>query len=190
MVVKKIFVMCVFVLGVSFSGYAQSGIGDLFGGASDQKGIEQKPTKITSEQLEYKPNLAIFIGNVVALSPEFSITCERMELSFEEIEVKGKKKRELKFIRCYQNMEGTKSSDTAVERVEIVRNQPAGKDAVSGSQKGIAGEVVYNVVSGEIVLTGKPVLVQGMNEIRGDKITVWRDSDKMHVAGDVKTRFF
>ncbi len=97
----------------------------------------------------------------------------------EDTVVNGKKKRDLRTIICYKNREGiTLGDDKNDKRVVIVRRDDGDDKEV---QRSVSGKAEYDMKTGEIILTDKPVLVDGINEIHGTKITIWRDSEVMDV---------
>ncbi len=164
---------------VTSFGYSQ-GVDSLFNtGTTSTEGKSKKPTVIDSDEMkmDMSKNLSLFIGNVVVESETLEIKCERMELYMEDNIVDGKTKRELRTIICYKNRDG---SDDVIgdkdNRVLIIRTE-------NGTpQRSISGKVVYDMKTGEIVMTDKPVLIQDINEIHGSKITIWRDSEEMNVV--------
>ena len=153
-------------------------------GASGKNGGPKKPTLIDSNtmDMDMNKNIAVFIGDVVVDSQKLHINCQRMEMYMVEVEIDGKKKKELREIHCYKNRDGNLDSDDPTNsRVIIIRNIPEKEIKEKGQQRSFSGKAVYNVKSGEIVLTDQPIMVQGVNEIHGSKITIWRDTDFMKV---------
>jgi len=182
---KFLIALAMCVLGVGGPVSAQSGLGSLFDtGASEQDGVK-KPTLIDAENMDMdiQKNIAIFVGKVVVDSAKLHITCERMELFMEDVVVEGKKKKQLREIHCFKNRKGDlEANDPTDKRVVIVRQLPEQEVAEKGEQRSFSGKAVYNVQTGEIVLTDEPIMVQGINEIHGSKITIWRDTDVMNVV--------
>lgn len=58
---------------------------------------------------------------------------------------------------------------------------------VSGADAAEAGEAVYDVAAGEVVLTGDVVLAQGKNVLTGDRMTVDLASGTARVDGRVRS---
>ena len=177
---------CVLLLMVGMCGgvNAQSGLAGLFDSGASTDG-PKRPTLIDSDSMDMDvaKNIAIFIGNVVVDSAKLHITCERMELYMEDAIIEGKKKKQLREIHCFKNRKGDlEANDPTDKRVVIVRQLPKEEVEEKGEQRSFSGKAVYNVQSGEIVLTDEPIMVQGINEIHGTKITIWRDSDVMNVV--------
>jgi len=182
---NKLFLMlAVFVLGMSNAAVAQTGLASLFDSGASDSDAPKKPTIIDSDtmDMDITNNISIFIGNVVVDSTKIHITCERMEMYMEEVKVNGKVQKQLKEIHCYKNREGKlDANDPTDKRVVIVRNISKEEEETKGKQRSFSGKAVYNVKTGKIVLTDEPILVQGINEIHGTQITIWRDSEVMNV---------
>lgn len=182
---KTIFILLIF-LCLQYRSFSQSaGFGNLFNsGSTLQNDLPKQPTLIDSDSMDMdtKKNITIFIGNVVVDSQKLHITCERMVMYMEVVKINGVEKKKLREIHCFKNRSGKQDVDSSTDkRVVIIRKLPKAEVKANGEQRAISGKAVYNVVSGEIVLTDKPVMVQGEHEIKGSKIIIWRDSDKMHV---------
>lgn len=58
-----------------------------------------------------------------------------------------------------------------------------------GDKMAFGQEAVYDRRKATILLTGQPYLKQGENYIRGDRILVRLEEEKMEVQGDVKAEF-
>jgi len=181
---KLFLVLAVFVLGMCDAAVAQTGLASLFDSGASDSDVPKKPTIIDSDtmDMDITNNISIFIGNVVVDSTKIHITCERMEMYMEEVKVNGKVQKQLKEIHCFKNREGKlDANDPTDKRVVIVRNIAKEEEEAKGKQRSFSGKAVYNVKTGEIVLTDEPILVQGINEIHGTQITIWRDSEVMNV---------
>ncbi len=108
-------------------------------------------TVITSDRLtfDYENQFALFEGNVVVTDPEMKLTADRMNVTFD-------KKSEVESIDA--------TGDVRIQQDDKVAN---------------AGEAVYNVKTGQIVLKGNPRVRRGNDLLQGDVITFWRDENKM-----------
>jgi len=154
------------------------------------KAGDKQPTTIDSitMNMDMKSNLSIFIGNVVVDTPSMHITCERMEMYFEETVVNGKKKKQVREIHCFKNRLGDLDANDPTDRRVVIIKKPQGDEKTKDDtgedqrQRSFSGKAVYNVKTGKIVLTDDPILIKGYNEIHGTKITIWRDSDIMDVV--------
>jgi lipopolysaccharide export system protein LptA len=145
------------------------------------------PTVITSDSLDVDiaNDLATFTGNVIVEDEEMRINCNKMVIHLEAS-------------ADTPSAAGTTGGDNAsptggnkrvskivcVGDVIIIRKADPESvvDEVS-EQKALAGRADYDVNSGQIVLTEDPVLMRGTDSLRGERITIWRDSDKMKVEG-------
>ena len=110
-------------------------------------------TVITSDKLtfDYKKHYALFEDNVVVVDPQMKLMSERMTVTFNES-----------------------------NKVENIRAE--GKVIIVQEDKTANSDLaVYNVDTGEIVLTGHPTVTRGKDVLRGEKITFWRDENRMRV---------
>lgn len=110
-------------------------------------------TVITSDKLtfDYQQHFAYFQDNVVVVDPEMKLLADRMTVTFSG----SNKVTEIK----------------AEGRVYIIQEDKQARSDVA----------IYNVQQGVIVLTGKPQVTRGKDILTGDKITFWRDQNKMIV---------
>ncbi|MFH0908081.1 MAG: LptA/OstA family protein [bacterium] len=110
-------------------------------------------TVITSDKLtfDYKKHYALFENNVVVVDPQMKLMSERMTVTFNES-----------------------------NKVENIRAE--GKVVIVQEDKTANSDLAtYNVNTGEIVLTGHPTVTRGRDVLRGEKITFWRDENRMRV---------
>lgn len=129
-----------------------------FGGLETDRSA---PVEVSADNLSVDQNSghAVFSGNVVIGQGE-------MRLSAEEVTVE------------YADAEQNKiKSFRAKNEVTLV----SGKDAAE------ANEAVYEVASGEVVLTGNVILVQGENVLTGDKVRIDLNTGTANVDGRVRT---
>ncbi len=112
---------------------------------------DDKVTVITSDRLtyDYTKHYALFEQNVVVTDPEMKILADKMTVIFDE-------KNQAKTVKA----EG---------QVYIIQ---ADKKAKSDA-------ATYSVDTGEIVLTGNPQVTRGRDTLSGDKITFWRNENRM-----------
>jgi len=161
----------------------------------DQKRRGDVPTVITSDSLDVDiaNDLATFVGNVIVEDEEMRISCNKMLIHLEtataaaaatpaETKVPGDTpptdtpptggNKRVSRIICL--------GDVIIIRKGVISDTVADERA---EQKALAGKADYDVNSGQIVLTEDPVLMRGTDSLRGERITIWRDSDKMKVEG-------
>jgi lipopolysaccharide transport protein LptA len=143
------------------------------------------PTVITSDSLDVDiaNDLATFTGNVIVEDEEMRISCNKMLIHLEvpaddpaaddkaDAAPGGGNKRVSRIV-CIGDV-------IIVRKVRLI----AAANNENIEQKALAGRADYDVNSGQIVMTEDPVLMRGTDSLRGERITIWRDSDKMKVEG-------
>ena len=60
-------------------------------------------------------------------------------------------------------------------------------EAKKGERKATAGRADYDTVNGIIILTDNPILYQGDSYIKGHRIILWKDSDRMKIESNENT---
>ncbi len=108
-------------------------------------------TVITSESLlfDYQRSIAIFEGNVRVEDAQVILTCEKLYVYFDE--------------------NNEIDSVVARENVHIVQDDREAR----------AGRAVYRASEGSIVLTENARLYRGVEELRGDEIQIFTESEKV-----------
>lgn len=108
-------------------------------------------TVVTSERLTYdaKQLFALFENNVVVSDPEMKLKSDKLTIRFTE-------KNEMTSILAEGHVVMTQADKTAW-----------------------AQKATYEVASGRIVLEGEPRITRGKEILQGDKITFWRDQNRM-----------
>ena len=124
-------------------------------GAAAAAAPEEKLTVITSERLtfDYAKHFALFEENVVVTDPELKILADKMTVVFDD-------KNAAKSVKCEGN-------------VYLVQQDKKAKADVA----------IYDVASGEIQLLGNPQVTRGQDVLTGNKITFWRNDNRMKVDG-------
>ena len=100
---------------------------------------------------DYQKHVATFQGDVIVADPSIKIMADSMRVDFNEANSP-------KVI----NAEG---------RAQIWQ----------GDRIAVSKTAVYNVASGELVLTGQPVLTRGQDRMAGSRIIFYRDDDRVKV---------
>jgi lipopolysaccharide transport protein LptA len=110
---------------------------------------------ITSDRIEYdyKELVIAFDAHVRVVDPRFTMTCDRMLVFLEGTN-------QIKRIICIGNVDGTQPDRHAT-----------------------CNKAVYEHDTGEIVMTGNPVLTRGADRVVGTKITVYQNDQRMVVDG-------
>lgn len=160
---KKLFHFClvtVLVAAFAFSGPALSQT------IKDRvKNDPEKPMVIKSRTMEIDDETknVTFVGDVNAEKDDFIIKCEKMRVYYSDSAKRKNGKRETKIIKI-----------TASGNVRINRLQ----GGVATSEK-----AVYYEEGEKIVLTGNPVVKQGNDFVKGDRITIFLKDNKSVVEG-------
>ena len=166
---------------------------------------EKGPTQIEALEATFdqKANEAVFIGEVVVTDPEFNVKCDKLTAHLRGAEktkepAEGASPRPPKAATPAPAEPKTKSASglrravaeaSAGNRVTITQEKP---DADGKTQRsfGQADKATYDAVTGDIVLTGKPEIQQGINLVvataQGTRMTLNRDG-RMHAEGPHKT---
>ena len=131
--------------------------------AGRKRPADAGPTVITSDQLEfdYQNFVALFDGHVVVKDPEFTLTTDRMLVTFEN------------------------SND--VKRVDCIGNV----DMVSDDIHARCGRAVYTRENALVVMSDEPVVTKGPDQrVAGQVINIWLDDERVEVKNGaaVETR--
>jgi len=110
---------------------------------------------ITSERLEfdYKEFVAAFDENVHVTDPQFTLTSDRL-LVF---------------------LEGTNQ----IKRIVAIGHV----DVVQVDRHATCDKAVYERGSGQVVMTGNPVMSRGSDRVAGREITIWLNDERVVVQG-------
>ena len=116
---------------------------------------EEQLTVITSERLtfDYAKHFALFEENVVVTDPELKILADKMTVLFDD-----------------KNVAKSVRAEGHVFLVQL-------------DKKAKADIALYDVATGEIQLIGNPQVTRGADVLTGNKITFWRNDNKMKVDG-------
>lgn len=144
------------------------------------------PTVIKSESLEIdiENNKAVFIDKVFVDDQEMTIECDKMTIYLEQAKKDGDKKVEMASIE--QNAAKQVSRIVCEGNVVITRKMPITAENPEPIQKSNSGHADYDVKTGMIVLTQNPVISRGNDTLKGEIITIWRDSEKVRVKHGVE----
>ena len=153
-------------------------------GSSPRKGSQ--PTVITADSMDIDiaNNVATLIGNVEVDDVEMNIKCHKMIIYLESVKSKegeGEKKED--------EMDPEKSKQLrkveCIGDVVITRKMKLADAAgvPQAEQKALAGRADYDVVEGKIVLSEDPVIFRGKDRVKGTRITIYRESERMNIQG-------
>lgn len=116
-------------------------------------GDTNRSTVITSDKLtfDYQQKYAVFEKDVEVVDGDMNLLADKLAIWFDDQD-------EINLIKAEGNVQITQQDKTAN-----------------------AGEAVYEVTTGKIVLTDKPRLQRGRHYLEGDTISYWRDKDLLVV---------
>jgi len=177
---------------VFFELFAQQQTGISFFRTTKKGENEKKvPTVITSESLEIdvENNNATFLNNVKVDDQEMTIECDKMIIYLEQSKKKEGEKKEQKktdLTNIEQNAAKQVSRIVCEGNVVITRKMPVSSENPEPVQKSKSGKADYDVKTGMIILTDNPVLSRGNDTLKGEIITIWRDSEKVRVKHGVE----
>ena len=163
---------------------------------------EKGPTEIDALEATFdqKANEAVFIGEVVVKDPEFNVKCDKLTAHLKAAEkakavAGGPGPKPATPAPAEPKKKGGGGLQRAVaeanvgNRVIITQDKP---DAEGKPQRSVgeADKATYDAVTGDIVLTGKPEIQQGINRViatsPGTVMTLNRDGH-MNAKGPHKT---
>ncbi len=148
-----IFIICFPIV----SGYAKSNLKDVKS--------KKSPIHIVSDRLDAynEQKLVVFSGNVVATENDKVIKSDQLFLYYKK-DTEGKEKKE---------------SQADTDTGDLDRIEAKGNVRITQGTKIVTGEhAVYMSDDQKIIVTGNPVMKDGVNTIKGDKIVVLLDEDR------------
>jgi lipopolysaccharide export system protein LptA len=163
---------------------------------SEKKRTGKTPTVINADSMDIDiaKNIAVFTGNVKVDDEEMGISCKKMTIYLED-----KKADDAANASAVKpapsktddsNPEESKQVSRIIceENVVIIRKSLSETEKGQGEQKATSGHADYDVKTGKIVLTkNNPALRRGGDTLKGDPITIWRDSERVSVEqGEIK----
>jgi lipopolysaccharide transport protein LptA len=131
-------------------------------------GAATEPTIITADHLQgdYLHSLGTFEGNVLAVDPRMTVRADKMTVFFGGTNVVTS-----------TGTNTTRSVQKLIAEGGVVITTPDNKKTNSDRAEYTAGD-------GKVVLTGHPRAESADGIVTGQKITFWRDSQKMDVEAD------
>ena len=131
-----------------------------FGGLSQDTSA---PVEVTADQLDVDQNdgSAVFSGNVLVTQGEMRLTAARIVVNYATGEA---------------------------GRIQTM-NATGGVTLVNGSEAAEAQEAVYDIDSGNVVMTGDVLLTQGQTALSGNRLTIDLETGTGRMEGRVRTIF-
>jgi lipopolysaccharide export system protein LptA len=163
------------------------------------------PTEITALEATFdqKANLAVFIGDVVVVDPEFNVTCDKLtaHLKHDDKPKAGAAKPGTPAATpVAKTDDGTPKkksgglekavAESTSDRRVIITQDKIEADGTKTQSVGKANKATYDAVTGDVVLTGSPEVIQGINRVvavdPGTVMTLNRDG-RMRANGLTKS---
>jgi len=147
------------------------------GKMKDLRSKKGGPIKITSDRLDAynEQKLAIFSGNVVAIEADRVIKSNQLYIYYKKEEKKGDK----------QKPESKLDSGAG----DLDRIEAKGNVRITQGERIITGEeAVFLNDDQKIVVTGNPVMREGGNTIKGERIIVLLEEDRGFVESSAGSR--
>jgi lipopolysaccharide transport protein LptA len=132
-----------------------------------------EPTVITADHLngDYLHNVGTFEGNVLAVDPRMTVRADKMTVFFGSTNV-------VTTTGAITTTNTTRSVQKIIGEGAVVMTTPDNK--ITHSER-----VEYTAADGKVVLTeGHPRAESADGVVTGDKITFWRDSQRMDVENN------
>jgi lipopolysaccharide transport protein LptA len=131
---------------------------------SEEAAKTEPQTTITCKgnlDMDYEKNMAVFHDDVVVDDPQMKMTAKEMTVFFEP---------------------NSKSIDKVIAKGQV-RFKKEDKTAM-------AENAVYTAKDGKVILTGKPMVKKGQDVMSGDKITFFRNDQRMLIEPRAKLIFY
>jgi lipopolysaccharide export system protein LptA len=143
--------------------------------AKKDKLHSKEPIEIVSDRMDAynEKKLVIFSGNAVATQGDKEIKSDRLLLYYKKDT--GKKDKV-----GAKEIEGTGDLEKIEAKGNVIVTQ---KERIATGD-----EALYHQDSGQIIMTGNPVLRDGKNTIKGDRVIVFTNEDRGVVECDPKKR--
>jgi lipopolysaccharide transport protein LptA len=128
-----------------------------------------EPTIITAEFFsgDYAHNLGTFEGNVLVVDPRMTVRADKMTVFFGATNV--------------VTTTGTTMTTNTTRSVQKIIADGAVVMTTPDNKKTNSDHAEYTANDGRVVLTGHPRAESADGVVTGDKITFWRDSQRMDV---------
>ncbi|HTS20155.1 MAG TPA: LptA/OstA family protein [Verrucomicrobiae bacterium] len=133
-------------------------------------GSTNEPTIITADHLhgDYAHNLGTFEGNVLVVDPRMTVRADKMVVFFGATNV--------------YTITGATITTNATRSVQKIIADGAVVMSTPDNKKANSEHAEYTAADGRVVLTGgHPRAESADGVVTGDKITFWRDSQRMDV---------
>jgi lipopolysaccharide transport protein LptA len=128
-----------------------------------------EPTIITADQLhgDYMHNVGTFEGNVLAVDPRMTVRGDKMTVFFGSTNI--------------VTTTGTTTTTNSTRAVQKLVAEGGVVITTPDNKKTNSDRAEYTAGDGKVVLTGHPRAESPDGIVTGNKITFWRDSQRMDV---------
>ena len=131
-----------------------------FGGLAQDTSL---PVEVTADQLDVDQNdgSAVFAGNVLVTQGEMRLTAAQIVVNY------------------------ATGGEGRIQTLDAT----GGVTLVNGAEAAEAQEAVYDIDSGEVVMTGDVLLTQGQTALAGNRLTIDLETGTGRMEGRVRTIF-
>ncbi len=133
------------------------------------------PTRITSEKMVYTADRQqiVFSGNVKVVRPDFTLTSAQLNV----------------YLAGGGATAPTDSLGLDGSKVDKIVAEKNVRIKMEGERQGECEKATYTMKNSAIVMEGNPVLSEGKNVVRGEKITFFTRENRMAIDGRVAVDF-
>jgi lipopolysaccharide transport protein LptA len=128
-----------------------------------------EPTIITADQLhgDYLHNVGTFEGNVLAVDPRMTVRGDKMTVFFGATNI--------------VTITGSTTTTNSTRAVQKIIAEGGVVITTPDNKKSNSDRAEYTAGDGKVILTGHPRAESADGIVTGNKITFWRDSQRMDV---------
>ncbi len=156
------------------------------------------PTEITALEATFdqKANLAVFLGEVVVKDPEFNVICDKLTAYLKSDKKKGDGAAARPAGEAADEppqksggLERAIAESSGDRRVIITQDKTEADGSITQSI-GKADKATYDAVTGDIILTGSPDVIQGINRVQATEpgtVMVLNRDGRMKATGPHRT---
>lgn len=143
-----------------------------------------EPIHISSRDLEfrYEEKRIVYRGEVIAVQGDVTIKSDMLTVTYEEVAPTTSPAKTEK----EENPERTTKASSKQRLKEIVAEGHV--DITSGERRATGKKAVFNETQRTVVLSGDATVLEGGNQVSGDRVTVYLDEKRSVVEGGGSNR--